>query len=467
MKHEFDTINYEWLTATTGDPFGDLGGYVIKELEANFPDKGILDLIEYVTNIYVNKWGAKINPFFLNSKITQPAFKPDKKISETLQYFASMINEKSYDAVGVCRITGHQGKLYMAGRDNSILSGSGTLINFHHSFESGIMLSKEMLIRFHFVPFGCEYLQGKIALIHSTNEVLGEFFARNNCVRNLHAIAGGISDGILKSESRSPGTALFRFIDNALVTKLGVLKDRNNSLALYHFTNFGASPEVIIYSIPDALFGFYHATQSPDFKEDWNSFIAGYYYSSDYKNTKYNRETHQLDYEKKGNIQNIPEDEYKYWSNTIYNKLLNRESILRNILRWSKENKFNLRIVEIYQIYLRNMKQETITKIKEMTDLIFKANDDNEIEKVVKKLSNAKNSYLLRRFIIKDIVAKYKPEDNKPIITVEEYANYLFPDTGAWQEVRDVLLISIYQRLHEQNKSINLPEDEEEAEEND
>src|SRR5579859_7840835 len=126
--------NIDWLTHPTGDPFADTGGYVIKYLSEKFPEKNVLELIEYIAKIYVNRWGAKINPFFLNSAITQPAFKGDTKIKETLKYFKSLLEEKDYVEEGYCRISGQKTKLFKAGRDNSIMSGSGTFVNFHHSF---------------------------------------------------------------------------------------------------------------------------------------------------------------------------------------------------------------------------------------------------------------------------------------------------------------------------------------------
>ncbi len=137
MKRNIKSIDYEWLTKPTGDPFADVGGFVIKYLWSIPTCEGmdIDELIEFVTKIYVNNWDGKLNTFFLNSKITQPAFKGDRKTEETLKYFNSLLNESQDCEVGYCRISGKQGKLYTAGRDNSIMSGSGTFINFHHSFD--------------------------------------------------------------------------------------------------------------------------------------------------------------------------------------------------------------------------------------------------------------------------------------------------------------------------------------------
>ncbi|MEO9210892.1 MAG: hypothetical protein ABI208_07330 [Ginsengibacter sp.] len=74
---ENEKINNNWLIKPTGDPFADTGGFVIKYLWTlpHLKDRDIIGLIDYVANIYVNKWGGKLHAFFLNSTITQPAFK--------------------------------------------------------------------------------------------------------------------------------------------------------------------------------------------------------------------------------------------------------------------------------------------------------------------------------------------------------------------------------------------------------
>ena len=87
MKQTYKTIDYEWLTRPTGDPFADAGGFAIEYLSEKFPEKDILELIDYITKIYVEKWGGKLDAFFLNSKITNNAFKGNKKIEETKKYF--------------------------------------------------------------------------------------------------------------------------------------------------------------------------------------------------------------------------------------------------------------------------------------------------------------------------------------------------------------------------------------------
>ena len=60
MNQQIVNIDYKWLMEPTGDPFADVGGYALKEFAKRFPEKNILELIEEVSKIYVNRWEAKI-----------------------------------------------------------------------------------------------------------------------------------------------------------------------------------------------------------------------------------------------------------------------------------------------------------------------------------------------------------------------------------------------------------------------
>ena len=470
MNERIEKIHYDWLACPTGDPFADAGGYALNEFSKRFPDDDILQLIEKVTEIYVRKWNGKLNPFFLNSKITQPAFNNERKIEETIKYFKSLINEDAPSAKGRCRIVGQETCLFEAGRDNTVLTGSGTFVNFHHTFQTGIMLSKEAIIRFFFLPLAAVFLQGKIAVIQSNNYQLSAMFSVDNCSKNMAAISNGMSDGVLKSECKAVGTALFRFADKAINQKK-LFGEGDDSLSLYLFTNFGASPEITIYTMPSEVFCFYSFTQKMNYKDQWNAFVNKYYSNSEYKSIKYDEAFSAFDVVEKKEHFMIDSSEFIFWRNSIYEKLLRPEgNILKELLQWSRKHILDMRIIELYETKVRNMKKETIAKINQMADFILQSNDDNGIKKAIKKLDAAKNSYMLRRFVIKDIVAKYYNENNEEaIVTVEDYAEYLFPDTESWKEIRDVLLIAIYQKLHEKNIVIEteLQDDEDNENNND
>ena len=453
MKQTYNTVDYEWLTRPTGDPFADAGGFAIEYLSEKFPEKDILQLIDYITKIYVEKWGGKLNAFFLNSKITQPAFQGSRKIEETNKYFEALVKETESSEIGYCRITGRETKLFFGGRDNTIMTGSGTLINFHHFFQKGISLSKEALIRIHFVPFACQQLQGKISLMQSSNQKLSNLFVKLTVESNLHEIGIGLSEGVAKSDFNKPANAIFDFVDHVL-SQFQDFKVGNTlpSLTLYHFTNFGASPEIQMYQLPAKVFLFYRTCLQPRLKEDWQKFIRSHYFDGKHKGAKYNLQTEKFEFIKSKETEIIDQNDYKQWYNRILNKLLIDENIRTDILRWSRKHPFNFEIVSIYQQNIVGMKKETINKIKELAAFLVREEDADKIKKRIKALDGAKNASALRRFILKDVVAaNYVAMNDNPIVTVDDYVNYLFPDGSYWAEIRDILLIAIYQELHERN----------------
>jgi len=455
MKENYKTINYEWLTKPTGDPFADAGGFAIEYLSEKFPEKGIMELIEYITKIYVEKWDSKINAFFLNSKITQPAFDSKRKIEETLKYFESLSNESESYETGYCRITGQETELSRPLKNNSIMTGSSAFINFHHFFQKGISLSKEALIRMYFIPFACQQLQGKICLIQSSNEKLSKAFVKRTIDQNLKDIATGNSTGIAKSNFDKPVNAIFDFIDYSL-NYLNELKKEEEimpSLTLYHFTNFGASPEIKIYQLPSQVYLFYRTCMQPKFKTDWQNFVRSHYIDNKkYRSAKYNIQSGMFELIKSNQKEIIDFEEYKQWSNMIYDKLISNKSIIPEILRWSRKHHFNFEIVSIYQQNIMNMKKETINKIKELATFLVREENTDKIRKRIKALDSVKNAAGLRRFILHDVIAEnYNSGNKKAIITLEDYINYLFPDGSYWSEIRDLLLIAIYQEMHERN----------------
>lgn len=454
---------------TTGDPFIDVGGYVIRQLSERFPDKSIFELIEYATNVYVKQWGGKLHTYFLNSTITQPAFNSEKKIAETLKYYQGMIEDTNTDfKTGYCRIVGMDTKLYIAGRSNHMMSASGAFINFHSAYESGLYLSKEALIRTFFIPLGVCFVGDKIALLQSNFDKVSSYLVSKNVDSNLNNIASGIAEGTLKSEFGIISNALFGYAD-ACLSNLAIAVDdddeeialRDIQLNMYHFTNFGASPDIELHTFSNLLFKFY-AYCKKNYSKEWSAFINQHYKYSKFKDAQFDEQSQEW-YNKKERLSHM---DYKVWNNAILNKLVKNISIISHLCKWSKKHKFSFNIVEIYCINILKMEKYTIQKIKELADFILNDKSDDQIKKSVVRLNGLKSGGEFRAYLIKLIRDNYEAKNPSPIITLEDYVFYLFPDGTFWKDTRDLLLIAIYQKLHESNLIIAELNGDEEVENN-
>lgn len=437
----------------TGDPFVDVGGFAIKALQEIFPNKSISELIEYVINIYVKQWSGKLHTYFLNSSITQPAFDSNKKITETLKYYKSLIEDTNTEAkFGTCRILGKETRLYPAGRNNHMMSASGSFINFHSSYESGLYISKEALIRVFFVPIGVCFVGDKIALLQCNNQQVSFFLIKKNVEDNIKNIASNLAEGTLKSEFGIVSNALFNYADVCIDNLKIANSDENDytsndiQLNMYHFTNFGASPDIAIHSFSNILFRFY-AFAITKYKQEWNGFINQHYKSSKFKDAQF--DIAKQEWVNKSERLSI--NSYKIWYNPILIKLLKNESIIGYLCRWSRKNKFSFNIVEIYCINILKMDKYTIQKIKELSDFILTDKSDDEIKKAMVRLNGLKTGGEFRFYLVKLIKENYEAKNPNPLITIEDYIFYLFPDGSFWKDTRDLLLIAIYQKLHELN----------------
>jgi len=456
MVETYKKIDYEWLTRPTGDPFADAGGFAIEFLSERFPEKNILELIKYLTiDNYISTWKGKLHSYYHGSKITNPSIKTDKaKIEGTLKLFEDIITEKEPSELGFCRISGRETELFSLGRESLMLAGSGGFINFHHFFDVGLKMSKEIVIRMFFMPLGTILLQGKIVLLYSNNLNIFKFWINDNCSKNISRIGKNLQNeedaGALKSEFTKVPNALFAFVDK-LLTRMPDLHN-DTSLILYQCSNFITKSELEIYQLPAKVFMFYITCLQPRFFDDWQKFVRAHYFDSKHTGAKYNIQTEKFELTKSKEVNVIELYEYKQWFNPIYEKLLNNGNIRSDILLWSRKHRFNFEIVSIYQQNIIGMKKETIKKIKELAVFLVREENADKIKKRINALDGVKNASALRRFLLKDVVsANYVAGNNDPMITLEEYLNYLFPDGTYWSEIRDLLLIAIYQELHERN----------------
>lgn len=446
MTTKPNSINFQWLTRPTGDPFADTGGIVLMIMMRQRGTDDIMKLIEDTAKLYVNDWSAKLNAFFLNSTITQPAFKGSRKVSETVKFFKALLEDQLPFEEGYCRILGEKTKVFTGGRDNHILSGSGTFINFHHAFQSGVMLSKEALIRMFFVPMGCMQLSDKIALLYSNNEELVEYFVEENVLENSRQIASRVSEGIHRSEFKNPSSALFdfalRWIGRANQSDI-----ENTELNLYHFTNFGASPEIVLYNFSAALFSFYRRVQYRTLEKDWNRFAHSYFYQKD---AVYQYESDSFEITEKKEVKTLAYEAFKVWRNSIYDSLLHEQSILKAMLSWvaKKRRPLDFEIVKLYQIMLKDMNEKTLKIISRIADYVLE--DSANIKKHVRNLQKPKQAYAFRTALRRLEERNLRDQNDAPLFTLEEYALELFPDGTYWQEIQDLLLIAIYQKMHEQ-----------------
>ena len=465
-------VNNSWLTQRTGDPFTDTGGWVIDWLwkQPEHEQKDISQLIEFIAKHYVNDWKGKLHSFFLNSPITNPANK-GREVSEVVRYFSSLINETEQHEMGYCRILGEYTKLFSAGRHNSPLSGSTAFLNFHHNFQSGLMLSKEALIRIFFLPYGTQVVGGFNAALSANEPKIERRYVYEICRENNRRVASRNTEGgVLKSVFTNPANALFDFARKCL--EVDVRDDEIIEMNLIHYTNFAAKPESNLYCFSAQLFDFYRKVMQDSTKKDWKRFSHSFHRlkaaTYDDVNDRY-----EVVEKKEKRVEDF--DEFQKWYNPIYDKLLRGQPILSDFRDWSKRQLLAKKkpfqiypIVKLYQKHLFDMKEETLQKIEAIAAHIVRdaKTDPTKVGRRVTQVRRAKHESDIRGVLIPIIKEQYEKGEKTPIVTVREYVNVLFPDGVYGTTVKDLLLISIYEKLMAEGVPVDEGSDDAETESN-
>ena len=455
-------LNIDWLTRPTGNPFVDTGGYIIELLWKKGYSRDILELIKYVANIYVRDWNAKLNSFFHNSTITQPAFKGDRKIEETLKYYKSLLEDKESYVEGYCQITGRRTKLFGARAENSILAGSYGFTNYHSVFDVGARVSKEVLIRMFFVPLGSVSVGGRMAVVSSNVPEFTKIFVLRNLEANLKSASSG--GGIYKLPYSSVENALFHYADELLMERKDF--DQDVAITLFHFSSYMQSPSLSIYRLPAKVFAFYRYANRK-FPQEWKKFLHAHYYGTGKeKNAKYDPASDKFILQQKKQTIEVDYEEFKTWRNRVLHKLLNDKSLLGDFINWIMAgNSLPWELIQLYSIKVLGMKTTTVNKIKQLAGyFVDLAQKEDRVKRYLNELSQARSAADLRSFLLKLVRANYLSGNSEPLMTVEDYVNYLFADDTGWHEIRDLLLIAIYEELHRRGIRVDIQAVEEEQE---
>lgn len=447
----------------TGDPFVDVGGLVLETISQLYPHKTIMEKIEYVTELYINLWHQKLHSVFhTNSPVMNPSTKGKHKVN-TLTYFQTLIDEKvsRYCIKGYCKICGKLGILYANSREFFPISGSGKFVNFHHSHENGSFLCNECSIKLYFVPLGVIQIGKNIGLLHTQTGLTKKFWINRIIRENLNKISKQSSDSILKSKYKNPKNALFHFASEII----NEIEDENHSefLQLFHFTNFGASPDCDIYILPNPIFKFLNKVLH-HYGKYWNYFVNRHFWIS---KAKWDIKQQRWIKEKKKAITTLSENDYLNNRNLIYEKLLSNKSILPQFLKTHKQHYYNKlenfpKMIAIYYVKeVLNMKDQQIQLIRRISDVIFDlSKKENNFKKYLVMLERAGRAFQLRSALLKIVKSNFKNGAKEPLIRLEEYVNYLFPDGQYWGEVRDLLLIHLYEKFHDEGVNVEeIPEE--------
>jgi CRISPR-associated protein Cst1 len=441
----------------TGDPFVDAGGMALRYLQNAYPDREWIEMIRFVADIYVNQWGANLFSIFHGSRITHKAYVGQEKVTGTVKMYQAILKKESPAMVEHCRMCGQEDALYPVGRDQYCLAGSKPFANFHHLHEDGLFLCPSCSIKLFFLPLTLVQMGGMLALLHPGSDECKAYWTKKTVKENLDRVGRNTAEGILKHTFSNPRNALFDIAKDIIFENE---KHHNEHLLLYHFTNFAASPDADIYQLPSPVFTFLSKITTGDLKQQWYHFVRRYYHiaksSWDAINANWT--------DKQNNL--LTEDNFRNNQNDVFEFLIAGKSIIPLLRRYAKSCflirlPFESLITSYYAMEVRRMEEKQVLLIRQIADTILDIGQKTDsLKKYLVSIEGASKAHQLRGVFLKIIKDNFKTGQTEPVITLDDYVTYLFPDGQYWGEIRDLLLIYLYEKMHHINIADQLVEDE-------
>ena len=439
------------------DPFVTSGLIAIEVLTGKPYEKcsreDLESLVEQIVPHYLTKsFQRELYSLFPNGTYVNPSIK-DKKGKST-EFLINLISSRDNDVPKseTCQLCGRPAKSKPYAKDIIPLVGSGKSVNFFPSLQAGIYVCPRCILAIHIAPITLCKIGGKPALVSSSDYDLLQYYVKE-AISELHkkiaanSLINGETSAILDYGYRSPANAIFNlaykfgteYVDKDQCNK----RSRNETIVVYRIDNYlQGGKGVTIYKLPSGTFSFIAKLMHGHSKKNWFSFIGRHYEGK-----------HKKD-----------EDIKKIGWNRIHNKLLNGESILREFRNdWMKQIKnanseknkditiepVSYRVIETYMHEVRAMHKERLEKIKTFADSISDIIEPSP-KKRINGLISAKTVEEFRNQLRLIMADAQKSESKKPLIGFDDFTMILIPgDYRGWTEIRDLIIIRIYENLHD------------------
>lgn len=417
----------------TGNPFVDAGVFALSELVGKEPEdiapEHLEGPIDTIRSLYIsNAWRKNLYSIFPNNPITNPS---KKTIKNKEEYFLKKIGLLLASFVplkntGSCIACGRRDIDQPKTRDEIPLTGSGDLVNFFPAGQSGENYCSVCSFAVQFMPLFLYSLGGRFLLLHSSSPKIMKAWAKKGIKETRVQLISGIFTGCIDEGYRRGENALFRIIENIVLSYEERWGKENSSVSAYNFTNYIQSPALEVIYLPASIFRFLVYVKTHDAYAEWKKVVRKGYHS--FKD----------------------EEEFKWRINEVYRYLLEGRSIVSYFLDKDRTIVGNWEILTFYLMEVRKMEEKRIEIIKRLSDKIAKIIRLKDNTKRLFDLERANSFESLRGVLLNLAKDNITVGSAEPLLLIDEFVQELFPEGAlGWRETRDIILFRLYEVLHE------------------
>lgn len=451
--------------------------YVDKRDPAQLTDNDLSIVAEYMTREYVRQpLRSFLTVAFPNSGFTQPAYfdQPETQRDYARRVLGGFV-EDTLSLTEACVFTGDPAiavaldvkdrlQAGRAFRQHVPLTLGEDVINFHPDGDPGVPISGKALLAIQTFPLGCAKVAGRLLAVHSDNEDLILHFASSFLAQNRRFIQLAQQEGSSKMPEPQyvQRTLLVDTMLNADEMQRDARADeRPFSITAYHLTNSGQGVGLDIYHLPLQVTSFIREMQQAQHRDDWSAIV---------------RRAWQVAPPSKKKTKAEAED-FRPRRNHLYEDLFGlpgnahaflRTYFLRVALRYARAEQGDPRggyslkdeaglvswkITARFLKRIMNMENNRIEEIRKLGDQLADYVSGENDRRFFRDFFTERRYDYFRTALIKANVAHVR-RGNPPFITLDPYIEvFEAGDEVArsdWQLARDLVLIRMIERLHQQ-----------------
>lgn len=431
-----------------GNPFVDAGVCVLCQWRDTRPEdittQDLKRLVNEIVPLMDNPALKKnLHSIFPNSTLINASIKEDRKERVIKDFNEYITTIEELGRAGDCIGCGRRNANHKLTKTDIPLTGSGGLVNFFPSFDSGAGYCSACTLAVQFSPWSFVASGGRFLAASSSSWKAVNLWTKT-CISDIRQkILMGVGAGCYNPGFSNPRNGLF-FMTGKMI-EFGEINE-DASIQVFCFTNFNQGPDLEVFYLPAPVFRFLRYANQNEYKFAWDGIVK-----SGYQKVNWDKVQSEEDYKNK-------------W-NKVYEFLLDEQSIVRFFIDLKKrKNRGDWTLLALYLKEVRNMQEDKIKAIKKVADGIAESIQKSGKDKRLSQLERARNYREFQNtllFIIKD---RLKHDEAEPLFTLDDYLNHLFPASedgiSPWNETRYLLLFRIYEQLHEWLKDKEIIEEE-------
>lgn len=426
-----------------GNPFVDAGVSAICEWlgQGTQPEEIMTEDLEIMINQFApiyctTAWSKNLYSIFPNSPVTYATRGNRNVVAELISKWSDW-REKivPMNLAGDCLGCGRRVTMEkLLTKTDVPLTGSGSLRNFFPLFSDGQGYCAACALAIQFVPLSLVASGGKFLMLHADAWRVQRKWTQI-CVSNIqNQAARNEVTGCFSPGYTNPRNGLF-YMTSQLIDYEERRATEDITMQIFYFSNYNQGPELEIFRLPAPIFRFLRYAYQNEFRRAWGQIVR-----SGYQRVKWDK------------IES--EDDYKNYSNLVYEFLLQGRSILRFFInKPARKARSDWELLSLYLKEVRNMDESRLNAIKQVGDSIAESIRKSERDRRLRQLESAGNYGECRnilRFVIRD---RIQQGEEAPLFSLNDYIEHLFPESPDqatfWRETRDLLVFRIYETLHE------------------